>query len=101
MNASLYFQLPTDTTTAQFKAMYPTGKTVTERLDAIINALITSTTSATINDAATTDLSAISDAFPIGNSVDQRIDENVLDIIDHEDDLVELKQGLVSENVFF
>ena len=101
MNASLYFQLPTDTTTAQFKAMYSDGKTVTERLDAIINALITSTTSATINDAATTDLSAISDAFPIGNSVDQRIDENVLDIIDHEDDLVELKQGLVSENVFF
>ena len=101
MNASLYFQLPTGTTTTQFAAMYSDGKTVTERLDAIINALITSTTSATINDAATTDLSAISDAFPIGNSVDQRIDENVLDIIDHEDDLVELKQGLVSENVFF
>ena len=74
MNASLYFQLPTDTTTAQFKAMYPTGKTITERLDAIINALITSTTSATINDAATTDLNAISGAFTAGNSVDQRLD---------------------------
>ena len=74
MNASLYFQLPTGTTTTQFAAMYSSGKTITERLDAIINALITSTTSTTINDAATTDLSAISGAFTAGNSVDQRLD---------------------------
>ena len=74
MNASLYFQLPTGTTTTQFAAMYSSGKTITERLDAIINALITSTTSTTINDAATTDLSSISGAFTAGNSVDQRLD---------------------------
>ena len=74
MNACSYFQIPTGSTTAQFTTSYSNGKTITERLDAIINALITSTTSATINDAATTDLNAISGAFTAGNSVDQRLD---------------------------
>ena len=108
MNASLYFQLPTGTTTTQFAAMYSSGKTITERLDAIINALITSTTSTTINDAATTDLSAISGAFPAGSSVDEQlvelddfIDDNEFDIEDIQDDIDALKQGLVSENVFY
>ena len=59
---------------AQFTASYPDGKTITERLDAIVNALVDSTTSATINDAATTDLNAITAVFDAGNSVDQRLD---------------------------
>ena len=88
--------------------MYSNGKTITERLDAIINALITSTTSATINDAATTDLSAISGAFPAGSSVDEQLDDlddfiedNEDDIEDIQDDINALKQGLVSENMFY
>ena len=73
MNACSYFQIPTGTTTAQFTASYPTGKTITERLDAIINALITSTTSTSLNDG-TTDLNAISGAFPASNSINERLD---------------------------
>ena len=73
MNACSYFQIPTGTTTAQFTASYPTGKTITERLDAIINALITSTTSTSLNDG-TTNLNVISGAFPASNSIDQRLD---------------------------
>ena len=93
---------------AQFTASYPDGKTITERLDAIVNALVDSTTSATINDAATTDLNAITAVFDAGNSVDQRLDDifdfaddNDDAITDIEDDIDALKQGLVSENVFY
>ena len=108
MNACSYFQIPTGTTTAQFAAMYANGKTITERLDAIINALVDSDLSVTLNNAATTDLSAISGAFPAGSSVDEQlvelddfIDDNEFDIEDIEDDIDALKQGLVSENVFY
>ena len=97
MNACSYFQIPTGTTTAQFAAMYANGKTITERLDAIINALVDSDLSVTLNNAATTDLSAISAVFDAGFSVDQR-----LHIIESDFEVVdELIEGVVSENVFY